>query len=268
VIENIGSDLYQDGYLEPRAAGIHPLQYCNALASSLAKQGAGIYCGTTVTSWRSNGGQVEIQTPGASVRARELIIATNGYSNLTPAGSQLEKRIVPIASAVITTEVLPPALRNALLAGGQLATDSKRLTNYYRILADGSFFFGGRGGAGSSASPAAYERLRQDMLSIFPMLQGIGIRHRWFGLVAVTLDSLPRIGKLAANVHYGLGYNGRGVGLAALMGKQLAAQVAGEQPSMGPISDGRFDPIPLHGLRRPAKQAAIWYHQLMDRFER
>ncbi|MDO8300808.1 FAD-binding oxidoreductase [Lacisediminimonas sp.] len=268
VIEKIGSDLYQDGYLEPRGAGIHPLQYCNALASSLANQGAGIYCGTTVTSWRSNGEQVEIHTPAASVRARELIIATNGYSNLTSAGSQLEKRIVPIASAVIATEVLPPALRNALLAGGQLATDSKRLTNYYRILADGSFFFGGRGGAGSRASPAAYERLRQDMLSIFPMLQGVGIRHRWFGLVAVTLDSLPRIGKLAANVHYGLGYNGRGVGLAALVGKQLAAQVAGEPPSMGPISDGRFDPIPLHGLRRPAKQAAIWYHQVMDRFQR
>ncbi|MBO9352386.1 FAD-dependent oxidoreductase [Bordetella petrii] len=261
----VGSEFYAASYLEPRAGAIHPFDYCQSLGNALVRRGVRLFCETPVLDWIEDGKHVRLRTPDGSVRARQLIIATNGYSDLSKAGRHLNKRVVPVASAVISTQVLAPGVRATILPRGQVATDAKRLTNYYRILPDGSLLFGGRGGASSRASPKIYERVRRDMTKIFPQLDGVPIRYAWFGLVAVTLDGLPHIGMLRRNVHYALGYNGRGVALSALLGRELAQRAtsdAGE--SLGPISEGRFAAIPFHALRLPAKQLAIKYMQAVD----
>jgi len=262
----VGSDYYAASYLEPRAGAIHPFEYCQGLGNALVRRGVRLFCGTPVLDWTVRGDQVRLRTPHGAVRARQLVIATNGYSNLSRAGSQLEKRIVPVASAIISTPPLAPALRSGILPGGQVVTDAKRLTNYYRVLPDGSLLFGGRGGASSSASPRIYERLRRDMVRIFPQLDGVPIRHAWFGLVAVTLDGLPHLGALQNRVHYALGYNGRGVALSALLGRELARRATSAcSGSLGPMSESRFASIPFHALRLPAKQLAIQWMQARDR---
>lgn len=260
-----GTGFYSASYLEPRAGAVHPLEYCTGLANSLVGRGVAIHGDTKVLDWKSDGERVRLRTDGGAVKARSMILATNAYSDLSPAGRRLQRRVVPVASAVISTEVLPAALRDGILPGGQVATDAKRLTNYYRILRDGSLFFGGRGGASSSASQRIYDRLRRDMVAIFPQLESVAIRHQWFGMVAVTLDGLPHIGKLESNVHYALGYNGRGVALTALLGRQLAQRAAGgTAQDLGPIDSGKFTDIPFHALRVPAKQVAITYKQVVD----
>lgn len=265
VARAVGTGFYTAGYLEPRAGAIHPLEYCNSLANSLVRRGVAMYGDTCVLDWTSDGTSVRLRTAHGAVKARSLVLATNAYSDLSAAGRRLARRVVPVASAVISTGVLPEALRAGILPGGQVATDAKRLTNYYRVLQDGSFFFGGRGGASSSASQRIYDRLRRDMVTIFPQLDGIPIAHQWFGMVAVTLDSLPHIGQLESNVHYALGYNGRGVALTALLGRHLAQRIAGgAAEGLGPIETGRFDNIPFHSLRVPAKQVAITYKQVVD----
>jgi gamma-glutamylputrescine oxidase len=261
-----GTPFYAGAYHEPRGGAIHPLEYSVSLASALASRGARIFCGTPVLRWERDGDGVVLETPRGRVKARTLLLATNAYSDTSPAGLRVRKRVVPVASAVIATEPLPAALRAAILPDGEPATDAKRLTNYYRVLRDGSFFFGGRGGASSRASQAIYDRLRRDMLAIYPQLADVKVTHQWFGMVAVTLDSLPHLGSLEPNVHFAMGYNGRGVALAALFGQQLARRAIGEQPTMGPMTDGRFLPIPFHALRVPAKQVAISWKQFLDAF--
>ncbi|MEJ7931231.1 FAD-binding oxidoreductase [Ramlibacter sp. AN1015] len=262
--QKTGTSFYTAAYLEPRGAVIHPLEYCITLAKGLHADGVKIHCDTPVLSWACSGDAVVIQTSNARVRARQLLLATNAYSDLTPAGKALAKRVVPVASAVIATEPLPEALRSTILPDGEAATDAKRLTNYYRVLRDGSFFFGGRGGASSRASQRIYDRLRRDMLAIYPQLESVRVRHQWFGLVAVTLDTVPHIGSLQARVHYGMGYNGRGVALAALFGRKLAQMALGDMPQLGPMSEGSFQPIPFHAFRVPAKQVVISWKQLVD----
>ena len=261
-----GTSFYACAYHEPRGAAIHPLEYCATLAHALHARAVQIHCDTPVTAWHASHSGVVLDTPRGRVHCKQLVIATNGYSDLTPAGRLLSKRVVPVASAVIATEPLPPQVRKEMLPDGEPATDAKRLTNYYRVLRDGSFFFGGRGGASSSASQRIYDRLRRDMLAIFPQLQSVPTRHQWFGMVAVTLDTLPHIGSLDQRVHYGMGYNGRGVALSALFGKQLANQVAGNAPSLGPMSGGWFQAIPFHAFRVPAKHVAISWKQMADSF--
>ncbi len=264
-----GTTHYRAAYLEQRGVSIHPLEYAQALAGALAAGGVAVYGQTPVLRWDATSTGVRLETPRGCVRARQLVLATNGYTDLTPAGQALRRRVVPVASAVIATEPLPAALRATILPDGESATDAKRLTNYYRVLRDGSLLFGGRGGAAAHATARHFERLRRDMVTLFPSLHSIPVTHRWYGLVAATPDSMPHIGSLDARVHYGLGYNGRGVLLGTLFGRQLAAMAMGEGPrDFGPMSKGRFAPIPFHALRLPAKQIALTWLQCIDRLQR
>ena len=265
VANKTGSAFYAAAYHEPRGATLHPLEYCLSLANALHARGVAVHCDTPVLAWEADQNGVVVRTPGATVRCGQLVLATNAYSDIAPAGGLLKKRVVPVVSSVLATEPLPVSLRAGILPDGEAATDAKRLTNYYRVLRDGSFFFGGRGGASSTVSPRIFERLRKDMLEIFPQLAGSAVRQQWSGLVAATLDTLPHLGSLQARVHFGMGYNGRGVALSALFGRELAQLATGQAPPrLGPMTDGWFQPIPFHALRVPAKQAAITWKLFMD----
>jgi len=46
--------------------------------------------------------------------------------------------------------------------------------------------------------------------------------YHWGGLVAMTGDHLPHLHELAPGLLAGLGYNGRGVAMAIVMGRLLA----------------------------------------------
>jgi glycine/D-amino acid oxidase-like deaminating enzyme len=71
--------------------------------------------------------------------------------------------------------------------------------------------------------------------------------------------------RLAPGAFAGLGYNGRGVAMATMMGKQLALAVLGEDPDM---EIEQLRAIPLHGMR----QIGITWHLLsgawLDRLDR
>jgi len=75
---------------------------------------------------------------------------------------------------------------------------------------------------------------------------------------------LPHLHELGPGLLAGVGYNGRGVAMATLMGRLLAQRVLGTPAAeLGfPITPLR--PIPLHGLSRIGAHAAIQYLRLLD----
>lgn len=260
-----GTSFYMDGYFEPRGAAIHPLAYSRGLAAALVGKGVPIFTGTPVLRWREDEGALILDCGRARVKARELILATNGYTDLSRAGNRLKRRVVPFVSSMIGTEPLPDHLIREILPERHVVTDAKRLTNYFRVVEESRLLFGGRGGASNRESPPIYGRLKRQMVEIYPQLRGIRIEFGWSGRVAVTLDSLPHLGRLARNVHYAMGYNGRGVALGCYLGKMLARAVCGDAVELGPITSSPFNAFPFHRLRVPAKQAAIVWYGLLDR---
>jgi len=69
---------------------------------------------------------------------------------------------------------------------------------------------------------------------------------------------------LAANLYTGLGFNGKGVAMATLMGKLLAACIEHDKNETAfPLSD--LKPLPLHAVRKPIVQSVVYWKQLMDR---
>ena len=266
--ELVGSSVYPGGYLDPRAAGIHPLNYARGFAAGLARKGIPIYVGSPVTAMHAESSRMIVQTPGGTVCGRKVVITTNAYTDLERLGVNLSRRIVPVSSSVIATIPLPNAVAASILPRCNLVTDTRHLVNYFRKLPGNRVLFGGRGDITGFESPEIYHGLERLVVDTFPALAGVPIEYRWSGKVAVTLDDFPHLGRVGDQIFYAMGCGGRGVALTNLLGKLLARMVKGENVDAGPMSSNRFAPIPFHGWRLPAMQVVVGYYKLLDRLER
>jgi gamma-glutamylputrescine oxidase len=263
VREETGSDGFAGGVMTRGAGGLHPLNYVRGLAAGLARRGIAIHAATPATGIRRDGDGVTVTTPMGSVRARQAVIATNAYSDLTPATPTLARRLVPFRSAIIATAPLSPNLRGAVMPGGRICAETRRMMRWFRM-ADDRMVFGGRGAFGRRDSAAAFALLHRAMLGLFPMLGDTPVAFRWSGLVAMTMDKVPHVGRLDDRVLIGMGYNGAGVALASLAGRYIAAIARGERPDLGLLDTARFRPVPLPALRVPAVRLAAGWFQFLD----
>ena len=145
------------GVLNPGSGGIHPLNYLRGLAKGVAQRGVPIFQESPVLALRRDGDGVVAETPGGSVRARQAIIATNSYSDLTSATARLQRTLVPFRSALIATEKLSPNLAGSLMPTGRTYTETKRMMRWFRKV-DDRVIFGGRGAFGKQDSEARSRR--------------------------------------------------------------------------------------------------------------
>lgn len=263
VRDETGSQAFVGGVLNPGSGGIHPLNYLRGLAKGLGQRGIAIYQESPVLALRHDNGGVTAETPGGTVRARQVIIATNSYSDLTSATSRMQRTLVPFRSAIIATKRLSPNVAGSLMPTGRTYTETKRMMRWFRKV-DDRVIFGGRGAFGKQDSESAFEALRRAMVGIFPELGDVALEFRWSGLVGMTLDSVPHIGRLDERTLFSMGYNGAGVAMSSLMGKYLAALVRGETPELGLLDTNRLKAIPFYSLREPAVRMVAGWYQLMD----
>ena len=262
--ELTGTADYLGGYLDPRAAGIHPLDYSRGLAAGLTRKGIPVYARTPVLSVAQSDGGVTLTTPEGRVRARQLAICTNAYTALHGISADLARRVVPVSTSVVTTAPLPASVWRTLLPQGHLVSDTRHLLNYFRRVPGNRLLYGGRGSLTGRETPQVYAGLERKLRETFPFLRDVAIDHRWSGKVAVTLDDFPHLGRLGPRIAYAMGYGGRGVALTNLLGKLLAQVVRGATVDAGPMSSNAFRPIPFHALRVPAMKTVAGYYRLLD----
>jgi glycine/D-amino acid oxidase-like deaminating enzyme len=263
VREETGSRGFVGGVLNPGSGGIHPLNYLRGLAKGVAQRGVPIFQESPALALRRDGDGVIAETPGGSVRARQAIIATNSYSDLTSATVRLQRTLVPFRSALIATEKLSPNLAGSLMPTGRTYTETKRMMRWFRKV-DDRVIFGGRGAFGKQDSESAFEALRRAMTGIFPELADVPLEFRWSGLVGMTLDSVPHVGRIDDRTLYSVGYNGAGVAMSSLMGRYLASLVRGEAVDLGLLDARRVSTIPFYSLREPAVRAVAGWYQFLD----
>jgi gamma-glutamylputrescine oxidase len=258
-----GSRAFVGGVLNPGSGGIHPLNYLHGLAEGLAQRGVAIFQESPALRLRRENNLVVVETPCGAVRARQAIIATNSYSDLTAATRAMQRTLVPFRSAIIATDKLPRDLAGRLMPTGRTYTETKRMMRWFRMV-DDRVVFGGRGAFGKQDSQAAFDALRKAMIGIFPELADQPLAYKWSGLVGMTLDSMPHIGRLNDQTLFSMGYNGAGVAMSSLMGRYLAAFVRGEKPDVGLLDASRLKTIPLYPLREPAVRLVAGWYQFLD----
>lgn len=261
-----GSALYCGGLLDRRGGTVQPLAYVRALARALLQAGGALFTRTRALSFARSGDGYRIETAEGSVSAPLIIIATNAYTDSLT--DELRRSVVAVPSFQVATAPLPPALRSMILPEGQAASDTQNLLRYFRVDLTGRLVMGTRGTYTAAPTTHTVRHHYRAVREIYPQLGGIGFDYHWGGFVALTQDHLPHLHELAPGVLAGLGYNGRGVAMATLMGRLLARWALGAAPDeLGfPVTPVR--PMRLHAFSRLGVSATIQYLRLADALAR
>ena len=263
--EETGSKGFVGGVLSEDAGTILPLEYVLGIARGLAARGVAIHESTPVVAMERTRGVpgVVLRTPAATVRAKQVIVATNAYSGITQATSAYQRELVPFRSAMIATERLPAALDAKLMTARRSYTETRRMMKWFRR-ADGRMLFGGRDAFGKEGQNTGFEALRRAMIALFPDLAGVPISFRWSGYVGMTFNALPHVGRSDDATVFCLGYNGAGIAMASLVGQHAAALALGETPDLALLAQDGLRPVPLHSLRAPGVRLVAAWYQFLD----
>jgi hypothetical protein len=187
------------------------------------KAGVVIHGETAVTSYAPEGDGFLVTTARGQVKARSMIMATNGYTD--GVDKWLRRRLVPVRSRIIATAPLSGNLMKQLMPKGVMAGDTRRLHYYYRPSPDGTrILYGGRDGNVAGEGEGATRLLTRGLAQVFPILADVELTHSWFGYVAMNRDMFPRVFH-RNGAGYAVGYCGSGVVWAPWAGKKAALQL-------------------------------------------
>lgn len=258
---------WHGGLTIPLGFGLHPRRYLCGLLQAAQAAGAQVYGATPVTRI-DPGAQHVLHTPQGAVTATRLIIATNGYSaeDLPP---WLAARFMPAQSNVIMTRPLTLAERQAGWHSDQMAYDTRGLLHYFRLLPDGRFLFGMRGGVLSSpgADRAMARQTRAHFDRLFPMWRHVETPWDWSGMVSLAAHGAPFVGPVPGldRVWCAISYHGNGVAMATFAGAILADLARGATPPLYPALMRDAPPrIPLGRFRRVAMPVAYAARAITD----
>lgn len=221
----IGSDLYRGGTVRMDIGGLHPAKLHAELLRVALASGVTVHAHTPVTKISREGDRFQVLTAAGPVRARQVLVCTNGYTDA--AAPYLRRRLVPVRARIITTEELAPETMARLMPRGMMMGESRILGFYYRPTPDGTrILLGGRDSSRSGDPPAPTLRVRAGLAEIFPELQDVKLSHSWFGNVAMNRDMIPRIFE-KDGVLYASGFCGSGVVWAPWVGMRAAYRLLG-----------------------------------------
>lgn len=221
--QRTGSTAFDSGVFFEKVGGLHPAKFHAAMTARAEAAGVRINDRTAATSIRRDAAGFVVETTRGSIRADQVIVATNAYADgVLP---DLAKRVLPINSYIIATQPLQRQVQE--LIGPQMMVDTKNLLFYWRLTPDGRLIFGGRNRLDPVDVPVARDFLYDHMVRIHPQLRGVAVDYAWTGYVAMTLDRLPHVGTVDG-VWYATGCNGTGVSLNGWLGHRLGQVVTGQ----------------------------------------
>jgi glycine/D-amino acid oxidase-like deaminating enzyme len=221
---------YRDG------ATVQPARLVRALRRAVLRGGVELYEGSPAVGL--DGGVV--RTAQGSVRAAEIVVATNAWAVRVPA---VARRLAVFRSAIVLTEPIADLHERIGWRAGEAMFDARTYLHYFRPTADGRVLMGS-----ASGEVAAAERA---LRAFFPALAGVRVAAAWEGPIDVSSDRLPFFGTIpGTRVHYGAGYTGNGVGPSWLGGQLLAVLALGEETSSPLVhrTPVNLPPEPLRSL--------------------
>jgi glycine/D-amino acid oxidase-like deaminating enzyme len=244
----IGSNIYFGGMVDEISAGLNPARYVAGLGAAAMRAGAQISERTRLQNiqreTQDGAPGFKLNSSRGSIWARHVLIGTSGYTgSATPA---LRKKIIPIGSFIITTEVLSGALARELSPRNRQIYDSKNYLYYYRLSPDNRMLFGGRAAFFPETDQTvrkSAEILRRGMIDVYPQLRDTRVEYVWGGTLDFCFDIMPHAGQIDG-IYFALGYAGHGVAMATYQGQKMAEWIA-EGKTDNPFAEIPFPGAPL-----------------------
>jgi glycine/D-amino acid oxidase-like deaminating enzyme len=246
--DEIGSGIYYGGMVDEISAGVNPAKYVAGLGVASMRAGAQICERTRVLNiqreTRNGSMGFKINTSRGTTSVSNVLVGTSGYTGAaTPA---LRRKIIPIGSFIITTEILPEGLARDLSPRNRQIYDSKNFIYYYRLTPDNRMLFGGRAAFFPETDKTvrkSAEILRRGMIDVYPQLRDTKVEYVWGGTLDFCFDIMPHAGQIDG-IYFALGYAGHGVAMATYQGQKMAEWIA-EGKTDNPFAEIPFPGAPL-----------------------
>ncbi|MGE6696407.1 NAD(P)/FAD-dependent oxidoreductase [Hyphomonas sp. NPDC076900] len=264
--DHVGDHEAHGAMWEPDGVGIHAAKLAFGYLRLARSLGARVHTSSPVTGWSEHAGKQVLHTPGGTVTARKVCVATGGYTS-QHLHNRTRNRLLPILSnSIVTRPLTASELADCNIRVRSPLTDTRILRHYYRLLPCGRFQIGSRSAITGKGAPDAVHLnvLKQGMVRKFPALAGIELDYSWWGWVDVSHDMMPRIfqPERSKDIFYAIGYGGNGVMYSAQAGYHLANLTMGKTEGMDlPIFKSALPHFgPLSPFRRIGQRLSyVWY---------
>lgn len=263
----VATDFYFGGMTVQDTALVHPALYYKGLLDAAQRRSIPVCAYAEVQRIEPVGKEWRISTSRGEVLARDVVIATNGYTGRIT--KQLKRRLVPIVSHMIATEELPENLAKTLIPNYRTCNTTRRVSSYYRMSPDGKrLLFGGRARFTPTRPEKSAVLMHRFMTEVFPQLKDFRVTHTWQGNIAFTFDSLPHTGVMDG-MHYALGCGGSGVAMMTYLGHQTARRIIGGANKTCGYEREEFPTFPFYGGNPDFVLPFVGsYFRFRDRMER
>ena len=226
--EIVASDLYAGGLVDMGSGHLHPLDLVQGEARAAHGLGVRIFEQSPVLRIE-HGSTVTLHTARGRVRAQSLVLGCNAHlDELEP---RLNGKVLPAGSYVVATEPLPEGLARTLIPQNMALCDQKVGLDYYRLTADNRLLFGGACHYSGRDPKDIGAYMRPKVLKVFPQLAEVRLDYQWGGMIGITANRFPQVGRLSQhpNVFYAQGYSGHGLNVTHWTARLLAEAIATEQ---------------------------------------
>lgn len=258
----VGSEIFHGGSVLPNDASLHPGLFHSGLMERVEARGGVIAGKARVRHIARNTNGFRVETDAGPVLCRDVLVATNGYSD--GAVRPLKRRIIMVRSGLIATAPLPQDVMAQLMPMTRVYGNTNRVFYYFRAAPDENrVIWGGR--AGRAAGLDAFGHLARDLLTVFPDLGSTSVTHVWDGQIGYTYDELPHLGRMADGLHYAAGYCGTGISRATYFGHKVALQITGDPQGRTAFDDLDFPAFPFRDMAQLAVPAVEAWYRFRDK---
>ncbi len=267
----LGGPDFHGGLHVPYGFALNPMKYVLALADQVRAAGCRIFGKSAVTGLSSEGERWRLDTEHGFVRAKKVLLAGNAYMR-EDVPAWVHGRTMQVMSSVLVTRTLSDAELEAQgWTSDLMASDTRTLLHYFRLLPDRRFLFGTRGGIfeNERALSEMRSRARADFETMFPAWSHVETEFNWYGHVCMSRRRTPFVGQVPRmrGVFAAMGWHGSGIAMASISGEKVAAMITGRlrredlpRPLQRP-----FPKFPLPGLRKLYLLGAYWLYDRLDR---
>lgn len=263
---SLGVPFFRGAYYDPCGGLLHPYKLARGLLGIAQDLGVEVYEGTDIADLEL-GATVTARAGAHQIRAGNVLVGTSAYTTLAPWRSWF----APLHVYTVVTEPLTPAQLESI--GGWPGREgyytlhhilyALRLTPDNRLVAatgNVRYFWNNRLHVGDR--PEEYRKLEAAIHWFYPALRDLKVEHGWEGVIAVTLNDFPLLGRTGryGNVFYALAYCGHGVALANYAGtviRDLFLERPGSHQDLPFVGKAPFPRVPGEPLRKLVASAYI-----------
>lgn len=241
--------------LDESGGMLHPLKYTYGLARIASAAGAAVFESTAVRQVERNGAGWRLATGRHHVDADKVLLCTNATTE--GIAQRLARIVVPLRVYQAATRPLPRDVVERIAPHRHPVADTRANLFTYRLDRDNRLISGGMAMVPFGANGRMARMIARRLALELGLPEVPEIAHVWRGTAAMTTDFLPHVYEFGPGFLGGIGCNGRGIALTAMLGEVLSEAASGRRLDDLPIPVAAARAIPFHLLAQAAPSLAI-----------